>query len=261
MQMKTIQTIACLVLAVSACGDDTKSKNPDAKQNADAPKDGWGPDVMHVAGTPPTLGPQIDRMGRPAVNTALNALLNPVAADVTTQKDNYNHAADSTMWATTILNGSQTVVAEFKANLAVFDVLDQGLATVPGAGCGNQLLYNGTAAGGGAAAATSYDTLAGILADDRLYVDTSKGTCTRYLSLEVDAATAGATAHTDCGGRALSYDVMDFTYSVLTGGVNAFTTDMAKTPIVNDGGGVTRVVAHGDISDTTFPFLGPPTNP
>ena len=260
--MNTIKTILCSLLALFAasCGDDEK-KTPDAKVNGDAPVDGWGPDVMHVAPPPPTIGTQIDRMGRPAINTALDALLTPVAADATTQKDNYNHASDRTMWGSTVLIGTQTVTAEIKANLAVFDVLDQGLTTVPGAGCGNQLLYNGTAAGGGTADVTSYDTLAGILADDRLYVDTSKGVCTRYLSLEVDVATAGAMAHTDCGGRALSYDVMDFTYSILTGGVNAFTADMAKTPIVNDGGGVTRAVAHTDINDTTFPFLGPPTNP
>lgn len=257
--------IAFLLLAFTSfisCGDDHPG-NPDAPNGIDAMLQDSAPpmDVTHTAPPPPVIGAQIDRMGRPAINTALNAVLAPVAADATAQKDAYNAASNPATWATTVLRETTTVQAEFQANLAVFDVLDQGMTNVPNAGCGNQLLFNGTAAGGGAPAATSYATLAGILADDRLYVDTSKKTCSRYLSLELDVATGGTVAHTDCGGRALSYDVIDFTYSVLVGGVHAFTTDMNRNPLITDGGGATRVINHSDSSDSSFPFLGPPTNP
>ncbi len=260
--MKTLNTIlsSLLLISLAGCGDDNKV-DPDASRGDGKFNDAPNPDVTHVAGTPPTIGTQIDRMGRPAINTTLNGTLGTVTVDVTTQKDNYNRASDPATWATTVLFGTKTVADEFRANLAVFDVLDQGVTTIPGAGCSNQLLFNGVAAGGGTPVATSYSTFAGILADDRLYLDTSKGVCNRYLSIEGEVATNGTVKHTDCGGRALTYDVIDFTYSMLTGGVNAFGTDANRTALVSDGGVATRVVSHIDVSDTTFPFLGAPTNP
>jgi hypothetical protein len=179
---------------------------------------------------PPALGAQIDRMGRPGVNTALTDPFDIVTTKTEDAvKDAYNAEADPTKWA-----------AEFQpwitTNLAILDALDTGATT----GCGNQLLYDNTATG-----AAKYAKLAGVLVDDRLYLNTklpAGGTlnCTQYLGVEANAV--GVT-NSDCGGRALSYDVIDTTYSVLAAG--------ALT-------GVTDGVASDSTFTTTFPFLAPP---
>ena len=65
--MTKILSVSLLVLSAS-CGDDGAAKTPDAAKQIDAPK--------QIDATPPpaapTLGTQIDRLGRPAINTALN---------------------------------------------------------------------------------------------------------------------------------------------------------------------------------------------
>lgn len=236
--MKHLVTL-CLVLA-AACGDDG---NPASDAN---PRDG-NPDAPSYP-EPPALGAQIERMGRPAINTALNATFFETAANKGPMKDTYNQIFDAAMWSTTELRSGVTVAAEFARNLAIYDVLDKG--AVMNGGCGNQALYNG--GGGGDPTATSYQTLAGVLADDQLYVDTSKTTCNNYLSLEVEVATGGVFAHTQCGGRTPSHDVIDVTYSVLAAGTAGFEIP-SFNPKVGDG-----VPKHGDVSDTEFPFLGPP---
>ncbi len=166
----------------------------------------------------PTLGAMIDRMGRPAINTALN---NTFAADTTaagTAKDNYNKAA-VTAWS-----GNST---EFAKNLAILDSLDTN--------CGNQLLAGTTATAG------RYNTLAGVLADDKLYVNTASSTCTQYLAVEANAV--NVVPNSDCGGRTLTYDTIDTSYSVLAIG--------ALTGVGDDIGSDT----DGAQSNTAFPFL------
>jgi hypothetical protein len=256
MKSLPIILIASLGLAFG-CSKKGDNNNDDAAPPVDTPVDQFFRDAPIVPPAP-AIGAQIDRMGRPVINTALTALLNTSAADTTTMKDNYNHATDPAAWANTTLITGTTVKEEFAKNLAILDALDGGLVN---GGCGNQLLYNGVAAGGGTPAATSYNTLAGILADDRLYVDTTKKVCGKYLNLELEVATGGTVAHTDCGGRAPSNDVGDASYSVLFGGLNGFSTDGKLTPLITDGGGVTKVTVHLDATDLAFPFLGPPTNP
>jgi hypothetical protein len=192
----------------------------------------------------PTLHAQIDRLGRPAINTALNAPFLTGTAK-TAQKDAYNAVTEPAMFATAEVKTGRTIAKEFAANLAIFDVLDRG-AFITGAGCGNAALYASPAS------PTSYGTLASVLADDRLYVDTSKTSCNAYLSLEVDVATGGAIAHTQCGGRAPSHDVIDTSYSLLISGLNGFNSATLE-PLSHDG-----VSVHADTSDTAFPFLGAP---
>ncbi len=161
---------------------------------------------------PPTLGAQVDRQGRSAINTVLNHVFDSDATTAGAAKDMYNAAAPAT-WA--------TFKTELAANLAVFDGLDGN--------CGNQLLAGSTAVAG------RYDMLAGVLADDQLYVNTATGTCAQYFAVELGMAS-------DCGGRAPTYDTVDVTLSAAAIGMAA---------------GVTDGVSADDKtqSNTTFPFL------
>ncbi len=172
----------------------------------------------------PTLGAtQIDRMGRAGVNTALTDPFDLVQGMTPNQvKDAYNALSDPSTWA-----------AQFKGNIATNLAILDSLDTV----CGNQLLAGGTATPG------RYDTLASVLADDRLYVRTDKTTCTTYLAVEANAV--GIT-NDDCGGRTPLYNTIDVTYSALaigqfSGVTNGFTSDSEGSP-----------------NATTFPFLGAP---
>lgn len=169
---------------------------------------------------PPKLGTQIDRFGRPAINTALNHTFDVEPAKGM-GKDAYNKEADPSKWAA--LAG-----AEFSKNLAIFD----GLDTI----CGNQLLAGPTATAG------RYATLAGALSNDRVYVNLAAATCTTYLAVEADAT--GLNPNMDCGGRKLDYDVIDASYSALAKG--AFTG-------VGDG-----ITADADTKGTAFPYLTAP---
>lgn len=227
-----IQTILVTTLTLAACGGD-------GNKASDAATDGSAAWPL-----PPTLNAQIDRLGRPAINTALNGTR--LTGDAkTAQKDAYNAMSNPATFATSEVKTGRTVTAELAANLAIFDVLDRG-ASITYAGCGNAALYTQPVS------ATSYNTMASVLADDRLYVDTSKTSCNMYLSLELDVVTGGAIAHTQCGGRAPSHDVIDTSYSLLISGLNGFYSSTLE-PLQHDG-----VDAHTDISDTAFPFLGAP---
>jgi hypothetical protein len=168
----------------------------------------------------PALGPQIDRMGRAGVNTALTA---PFEVNTTVKnqvQDAYN-AAPVTQW--------KSFAPRIASNLAILD----GLDTV----CGNQLLA------GPAPAPGRYDALAGVLADDQIYVNSASSTCQLYLAVEANAV--GLT-NSDCGGRTPLYNTIDETYSLLAAG--------ALSGVTN---GITRD-ADGGASLTEFPFFAPP---
>ena len=97
---------------------------------------------------------QIDRMGRPGVNTALIDLLASTGL-----KDAYNRAGDPMQWAAQF----QT---EMQNNIAALDTLD-GVV-------GNALL--------------PADVLASVLVDDRLIIDVSQAACDAYLAVELGVA-------------------------------------------------------------------------
>ena len=143
---------------------------------------------------PPALGAQIDRMGRPAINTALNHTFdnNPEQKDLA--KDNWNKNKDSASWA--------QYVAEIQTNLAILD----GIDTV----CGNQLLADTTKTD-----PTRYATLASVLADDRLFINSEGNSCNNYLAVEAKAI---GVPNNDCGGRRMAYDVIDTSYTLLVTG-------------------------------------------
>jgi hypothetical protein len=180
------------------------------------------------ATVPPARGVQIERMGRPGINTAVT---NPFFREsVDSEKehheeilDEYNAASDPSQWTTLF-------PAEMAANLAILDGLDRN--------CGNQLLA------GPSPVAGRYDALAGVLADDQLYLNTASGTCAQYLAVEANAV---GIPNTDCGGRTPLEDSIDTTYSLLAAGVLTGVTDGVP------------VDADSTPSLTVFPYLDDPT--
>jgi hypothetical protein len=172
---------------------------------------------------------QIDRMGRAGVNTALT---NPFFdANVTSQEDMHGAIQDEYNGSTNPAAWNGMFAAEIAASLAVLDGLDQV--------CGNQLLAGSTATPG------RYDALAGVLADDQLYVNTASGTCQQYLAVEANAV--GIT-NDDCGGRTPLEDTIDTTYSLLAAGALSGVTDGIDADM------------DGNASLTAFPFLDKPNS-
>ena len=213
--MKRLQlAIALFVVAfatLGGCGGDSDNNNT----NSTTPP------------LPAVGADQIDRMGRAGVNTALT---NPffrasVPSEETMHEmvqDEYNGAANPAQWG-------GMFESEIATNLAILDSLDRN--------CGNQLLA------GSSATAGRYNALAGVLADDQLYVNTASGTCGQYLAVEANAV---GIANTDCGGRTPLEDTIDTTYSLLAAGVLSGVTDgIAKDD-------------DGTASLTVFPFLDRP---
>lgn len=206
---------------------------------------------------PPPIGMQVDRMGRPLIIGALVGTFRDTTQGADTKRELYNGFSEPASWATASL-GDRTVGAEFMTNLGILDVLDQGNMAIPGTGmnipgCRNQILYNGNPSGGGTPGPGSYSMFATLLADDMIFVDTSKPTCTEYFALEAERVSGGAILHSQCGGRAPTHDVVDYTYSALLAGLNGFTLPPAFQPRITDG-----VARHADLSDTVFPYFGAP---
>jgi hypothetical protein len=165
-------------------------------------------------------GVAIDRMGRALTG---NALLGLFADEATSDalKSRYNQALRE-LWG--------SFAADIGASLALYDGFD-GV-------CGNQWL-----AVQNAEPAIRYESLARLLVDDRLWINSTARHCRQYLAAEFNHV--GAT-NRDCGGRTLSYDAVDVFRSLLVGGrING----------VDDG------VAQDDRrhSDSTFPFLASPS--
>ncbi len=233
-------TLLVAALLATSCGDENQ-------QASDAsPYD--GPE-LDAQGYPPVpqLGTQIDRMGRPEINGFLNSLFEPNTAKKTAKRDAYNHASEPENWAQTTLDPTAIpatkIIGEFSAYLGIFDAVDTGHPDVPQNGCGNLPSYVTPAS------SLSYVGFATILADDQLYIDTARSQCDRYLALELNAALG--VGYTGCGGRTLTHDVIDTTYSLLFAGAGGFTSGSA--PRIGDG-----VTAHADVNNLMFPFLGAP---
>lgn len=263
MNMKNLITLfAVAAISMIGCGDNKGA--PDAKKSDGKPADAYCSNCPAA----PALGAQIDRMGRPAINTALNrGFAASSAPGLAASKDAYNQNSDPATWVAS--------APEFMKNLAFVDALDTGVcgnglcegtegmvscgsdctvATGSGNGCGNQALYNGQALGGGAPMGglmNSYRSLAAVLAADELLLDTSKTLCQLYLAVEFAYATAGMPSNSTCGGRAPTYDVIDFTLTLGSFGVRGF-NPANFDPRVKDGAG-----PHTDLLPD-FPYLGPP---
>lgn len=169
----------------------------------------------------PALGVQIDRMGRAAIATAL---ISPFDASVRdADLDAYNAAAEAD-W--------ETFENNLRSNMAFYDGFD-GM-------CGDQLLIDEDVTD-----PTRYDFLAGVLTDDRLYLNAANGNCSQYLAVEIDAS--GLIPNEDCGGRTLRYDTVDVSYTVL---MNDLTVEFGDGVDEDD-------LVH---FNTGFPFLVPPVD-
>lgn len=235
----TLKIFAVAVAALAGCGNAATD-----------------PSIHHDAGNldaagvppPPMLGAQIGRIGRPAISTLL---VGTFAAEPTrtTVKDAYRQASDPTTWKTAMLRANVSIEQEFETNLAVLDALDAGMTSVPMPGCRNALLYSGPPG------STSYQSVADLFADDQLYVDTSKSTCTQFLAFELEYGSGGnLMPHTTCGGRTPTHDVIDAMYSILAAGITGFNlmTSGDPIPLIQDNAPVHTYVKN------TFPFLDPP---
>lgn len=170
-------------------------------------------------GVPPPGAP-IDRMGRALTGNALLATVGD--EDIANLlKEAYNRA-DRDGWA--------GFAAEIGRNLALYDGFD-GVA-------GNQWLADQSVA-----TPARYQRLAGLLADDRLWVDSRQTRCMDYLAVERTAL--GGEALKDCGGRTPNYNVNGVFRSLLIRGM----PDVADDGVDRDD----RV--H---SISVFPFLAVP---
>lgn len=171
----------------------------------------------------PTLGPQIDRAGRPAISTALVATFSADADARSTARNAYNRAGQDD-WT--------DFAPEITTSLGILDSLN-GV-------CGDQLL----AADSGT---DVYAALRGVLLDDRLYVNSSATTCGVYLGVEGEAIDALGAGEGGCGGRTPNDDVIERSYSVLASPALAGIDDL----VTGD---------ERDHSATEFPFLAGPNN-
>ncbi|MET0231310.1 MAG: DUF4331 family protein, partial [Rhodanobacteraceae bacterium] len=167
---------------------------------------------------------QIDRMGRPLTG---NALLGTIASEEVSDalKERYNAATPAT---------SAPFVEEIEKGLALYDGFDGT--------CGNAWLAEARAA------KHRYRRLAALLADDRLWVDSSATTCTQFLAVERSHLSGAADASHDCGGRTPTEDAIDIYRSLLANGTTRGVDD-----------GVDR--DDHDHSTSVFPFLAAPDDP
>jgi hypothetical protein len=165
---------------------------------------------------------RVDRMGRPLTGNALLATLGPEEVS-DAMKERYNRATPAT---------SDEFVGEIEKTLGLYDGFDGR--------CGNGWLADDQAG------ASRYLALAALLADDRLWVNSTSGTCAALFAVERAALSGRRELAGDCGGRAPSYDAVDVYRSLLVDG--------AAT-------GVSDGVDRDEIapSDAVFPFLAAPT--
>jgi hypothetical protein len=219
-------TVAVSIAAVQGCTDDTEpsttTTNPTSSSSTTATTGTGG--AGGGANVVPVIGAQIDRFGRPAINTALNHAFSTDMGATDAAKDAWNKDDNAANWA-------MTFGGEVAGNLGILDSLD----TI----CGNQPLATPDPV-----TPTRYAGLAGALADDRLWVNAADGVmCSTYLAVEANATML--LVNEDCGGRMLSYDVIDQSYSILAAG------DL--TGSVGDG-----IEPDADTGGEMFPYLADP---
>jgi len=163
----------------------------------------------------PTLGTQIERTARPLIKNGLVG--GPLAADSVSnaRKERYNRVA-RTGWA--------QFAASIQESLALYDAFDGT--------CGNQWRAD-------------YASLATMLADDRLWINSASTVCTQFLAVELAALGTPGASSGDCGGRTPGYDASNVFRSLLTNGT---------TTGIDDG------LARDDKvhSSSSFPFLAAP---
>lgn len=181
-----------------------------------------GGKMLAVWGATANAGKQLDRMGKPLTTNALLATLGPteVADDL---KERYNLQTPAT---------ADVFVPEIEKGLALYDGFD-GV-------CGNQWLADRKVP-----ATRRYQKLAQLLADDRLWIDSSSGQCHEFFAVELAHVTGEKAKGLDCGGRSPVVDAVDAYRAVLVNGTTAGFED-----------GVDRDDREHSID--SFPFLAAP---
>lgn len=272
---KSIKFVGGLLLSVGllvACGDDSSDNggggsdtggggnNPTTGGGGSgAGEDGGGGSGDGGGGGnggKPEKGAPIDRMGRPAINTALNGAFvqfdgtDKVASDSTQRladQDAYNEDNQPNDW-----DDNYTEI--FAANLGILDTLDASAGNPQPGACQNPVTSNGSVSN-----VDSYDFVAAALTNDRLFVyadgegcsaaaiegEGTNGEVGGYLSAEA-AALAGLTL-TGCAGRRPIDDVIETTYSIVAAGGLAGVDDGIGPEDVPEG-------SHPEV----FPYIGEP---
>jgi hypothetical protein len=165
---------------------------------------------------------QIDRAGRPLTANALFATLGPEEVG-DKLKESFNRATPAT--------GAQFVL-ELEKGIALYDGFDGK--------CGNQPLIARAPVG-----PARYRAMAGLLADDRLWVNSGSGRCERFMAVELASLMRRREMAHDCGGRTPTEDSTDVYRAVLINGTTMGASD-----------GVDR--DEREHSDSIFPFLAAP---
>lgn len=166
---------------------------------------------------PPALGLQIDRVGRPLVTSLL--LGDPNDPQRASLSAAWNEEDDPLLW--------ERFAPALQGTLGLFDGLD---------GTCGQLTPTFTFG--------RFDSLALLLADDRLFVDTRVGICEQPLAVEAEPL--GLIPIFDCGGRTPVVDAVDAMLSLFASGGRTDVSDgLEEDP-------------DGEVSTIVFPFLGPP---
>lgn len=203
---------ATAAAACAACGDNRPAR-PDA--GIDAGIDAAGDPA------PPPLGELVDRVGRPLIARLLIG---------TTLPDTERTAAQQQYQRLGPLDGFR-FEAEMARHLALFDGADSDAT-----------------AGDQCRPAAADIELAGILANDRLFVDTDQGNCTHFFEVERAFLVSRGTSRTSCGGYMPTQDAVDTMYSIL---IRALGTPGNPGPPVPDG-----AQSHSDyLGNDSFPFL------
>lgn len=168
---------------------------------------------------------QIDRMGRPLTG---NALLGSFSDEDTSDrlKERYNSVTPAT---------SAEFIPEMERTLGIYDAFDGK--------CGNQLLADAKAT-----SPARYRSLATVLADDRLWVNSESTICGEFFSVELASLAGDGSMNIYCGGRTPKDDAIDVYRSVLS---------MGQSKGIDDG--VDR--DDHEHSTTEFPFLAAPSGP
>lgn len=165
---------------------------------------------------------QIDRMGRPLTG---NALLGSFSDGENSDrlKERYNSATPRT---------AAEFVPEIEKTLGIYDGFD--------ASCGNQLLADQTEQ-----SPARYRALARVLADDRLWIDSTSTLCGEFFSVELAALAGDQSLGIFCGGRTPNDDAIDVYRSLLVNGTAKGVDD-----------GVDHDERQHSVND--FPFLAAP---
>jgi hypothetical protein len=145
--------------------------------------------------TMPKLGEQIERTARPLIKNALVG--GPLAPDSISdqRKEAYNRAARSE-WG--------RFASDIERTLGLYDGFDGQ--------CGNQWIAK-------PGSARRYAVLSRLLADDRIWINSSSSQCTQFLAVEFTALGSPGASPSDCGGRTPNYDASNIFRSLLANGI------------------------------------------